>query len=85
MIQVFADDKLIYDSRLEETDLLALKATRTLNSGGKAEIAMPYNHPNYNDFVWQKTVVKIYRDGDLEREILDGTKIDKYDLRPSRS
>ena len=65
MIQVFADDKLIYDSRLEETDLLALKATRTLNSGGKAEIAIPYNHPNYNDFVWQKTVVKIYRDGDL--------------------
>lgn len=65
MIQVYADSRLVYDSRLEQTDLEGLKATTTLNSGGTAEIVMPYGHPAYNAFVWHKTVVTIYRDGVL--------------------
>lgn len=65
MIQVYADSQLVYDSRLERTDLEGLKATHTLNSGGTAEITMPYNHPAYNAFVGHKTVVTIYRDGVL--------------------
>lgn len=65
MIQVYADGALVYDSRLEQTDLEGLKATKSQNSGGTAEITLPYNHPAYNSFVGHKTVVTIYRDGVL--------------------
>ena len=65
MIQVFADDRLVYDSRLETLDLLALKVTSGLNVGGTAEIVMPAGHPAYSYFTSYKTIVTIYRDGVL--------------------
>ncbi len=65
MIQVFADEELVYDSRLEALDLEGLKATTVLNAGGTAEISMYYDHPAYNNFVGHRTVVTIYRDGVL--------------------
>lgn len=65
MIQVYADDLLVYDSRLEALDLLALKVTSGLNVGGTAEITMPAGHPAYGYFTSYKTIVTIYRDGVL--------------------
>lgn len=65
MIQVYADGVLVYDSRLEEYDLVGLKVTTGLNVGGTAEIVMNEGHPAYNSFVAYKTIVTIYRDGVL--------------------
>lgn len=65
MIQVYADDSLVYDSRLQGAELLGLKATLGLNKGGAAEITMDRDHPSYNDFTSYKTVVTIYKDGVL--------------------
>lgn len=65
MIQVYADDNLIYDSRLEDYSLLGLSVTAGLNKGGTADIVMPPSHPAYNAFTSYRTVVTIYRDGAL--------------------
>lgn len=67
MIQLYADDKLVYDSRLTSRDqaLLGLTAVLGMNKGGTATIIMPPEHKNYNDFISYKTVVSIYRDGVL--------------------
>lgn len=62
MIQVYADNTLVYDSRLETLDLDGLKITTGLNVGGTAEIVMPADHPAYNTFVAYKTIVTVYRD-----------------------
>ena len=62
MIQVYADDTLVYDSRLEDYSLLELTVTVGLNKSGTATIVMPQYHPAYNRFVSYKTVVTIYRD-----------------------
>ena len=65
MIQLYADEALVYDSRLEKYDLAGLTATTGLNVGGTAEIAMPLGHPAYGFFVGHKTIVTIYRDSVL--------------------
>lgn len=65
MIQVYADDALVYDSRLDEYRLLELSYTEGLNKSGTAIIKMAPNHPAFNRFVSFRTVVTIYRDGDL--------------------
>lgn len=63
MIQVYADDKLVYDSRLEDYSLLELTVTAGLNKGGTATLVMPQYHPAYNSFTSYRTVVTVYRDG----------------------
>lgn len=65
MIQVYADGVLAYDSRLENYDLAGLSVTKGLNTGGTAEITMPYGHPAYSLFVSHKTIVTVFRDGVL--------------------
>lgn len=65
MIQVYADNTLVYDSRLEDYALLGLTATTGLNIGGTASIVMPQHHPAYDSFVSYRTVVTIYQDGQL--------------------
>lgn len=65
MDQVYADDELVYDSRLDDYGLAGLKVTLALNKGGAAEIIMPPNHPAYNSFIGYKTVVTVYRDNVL--------------------
>ncbi len=65
MIQVYVDDVLAYDSRLEEYDLLGLKATTGLNKGGTAEIVMPQGHPAYSLYTSYKSTVRVLRDGRL--------------------
>lgn len=66
MIQVFIDDDLIYDSRLQDDNpLLELNAKLSLDKAGTASLKMAPGHPAYNRFVGYKTVVTIYRDGVL--------------------
>lgn len=62
MIQMYLDDRLVYDSRVKETALLGLTAQLGLNKGGVATIVLPPTHPAYNDFVSYRSVVEIYQD-----------------------
>lgn len=62
MIQIYTDNALAYDSRLEAYDLLGLQTTTGLNKGGSASIIMPPQHPAYSSFVSFETIVTIYRD-----------------------
>ena len=66
MIQIYADGKLIYDSRLREPGkdytLLGLRTTTALNKGGTAEIVMPPGHPGYSALTSYRSIVEIYRD-----------------------
>lgn len=66
MIQVYADELLVYDSRLPDYALIELKAEMGLNKGGAAFITMPQGHPAYDSFVSYRTLVTIYRDGVLD-------------------
>lgn len=65
MIEVLADGVIAYNSRLTDYALLGLKVTNALNKGGTAEITMPPGHPSYGVFVNYKTIVEIYRSGEL--------------------
>lgn len=62
-VRVFADGVKVYDSLLEDYDLVGLKATTGVNVGGTAEIVMPVGHPAYSSFISHRTVVDIFRDG----------------------
>jgi hypothetical protein len=61
MVRVYADDALVYDSRLDDLVLLGLKATTSVKAAGTAELVLPPDHPNYKDFVGHRTVVTIYK------------------------
>ena len=65
MLQLYLDDKLVYDSRLKSTALLGMKAQLGLNKGGAATIILPPDHPAYNDFTSYRSIVTIYRDKQL--------------------
>lgn len=65
MIQLYVDDKLVYDSRVKATAILGLTAQLGLNKGGAATIVLPPDHPAYNEFVSYRSLVSIYRDGVL--------------------
>jgi hypothetical protein len=65
MIELYADNNLVYDSRLRDYALLGLQSKGGLNKGGTATVLMPPGHPAYNSFTSYKTVVTIYRDGKL--------------------
>ena len=65
MIQIYADNVLVYDSRLAEYALQSLTLSRGLNVGGTAVITMPPHHPAYDAFVAFRTIVEVYKDGVL--------------------
>lgn len=65
MIQLYVDDKLVYDSRVKKTALMGLTAQIGLNKGGAATITLPPEHPAYNEFISYRSLVTIYRDGVL--------------------
>ena len=62
IIQVYADDVLAYDSRLDDYGLLELSTTKGLEISGTATIKMPPDHPAYHIFAQRKTIVTIYKD-----------------------
>ena len=62
---IFQNDVLIYDSRLEKYDLLELSVTTGINVGGTAKIVMPPGHPAFDICQPYKTLIRIYRDGEL--------------------
>ena len=65
MIQVYADDMTVYNSRLNDYALLGLKTTAGVNKGGTAEIVMPPGHPAYDGFISYRSIVEIARDDEL--------------------
>lgn len=65
MVQVYADGVLVYDPNTEGYELLGLTATQSTDKAGTAEIVLPAGHPAYNSFVSHKTIVEIYRKGEL--------------------
>lgn len=65
LLQVYADDQTVYDSRLDDYKLIKLESTRGLNKAGTATITVPPNHPAYNMFIGHKTIVEIYKDRKL--------------------
>lgn len=65
MILVYADNEIIYDSRLEDYALLGLTVTEGENKAGTAEFILPPGHPAYDAFTLYKTLVMIYRDDTL--------------------
>lgn len=70
-ISVYADGRLLYDSRVamdprhSASALLALTVTTGLNKGGTAGITMGPEHPFYGQIVSYKTIIEIYRDSSL--------------------
>lgn len=65
MIQVYADDSLVYDSRLEDYRLLELSVTSSIKAAGTATLKMPPGHPAYNSFTGYRSVVTVYKDSSL--------------------
>lgn len=65
MIQIYADNVLAYDSRLDDYDLIGLTVTTALNKGGTAIIIMPPGHPAYTAYTEYSTLLQILRDGEL--------------------
>lgn len=61
MVQLFADNDLVYSPFMEGYGLIELTATVNRDKGGTAEIVMPPGHPAYNRFVSHRTIVTIYR------------------------
>lgn len=66
MIEVYADGKLVYDSRVASYSLLALLCTTGLNKGGALTLTMPPGHPAYLAFTGYKTIVTVYKDKKLK-------------------
>lgn len=71
MIQIYLNDdeyvnkEPVYDSRLQDCELLELLVETGLNKGGATFIKMPKGHRVYDAFVSYRTPVTIYRDGVL--------------------
>lgn len=65
MIRVYADDQLVYAPKLDEYALMTLQVTESATASGTATITMPPNHPRFNSFIEYKTIVTIYRHGEL--------------------
>lgn len=63
MIQVYADGRLVADTRFQEYSLMGLTTTAGLNKSGTAILTMPPGHPAYEAFISHRTIVKIYEDG----------------------
>lgn len=64
-VQIYADERLAFDSRLEDYALEDLTVTCSVIKAGALELVMPPLHPAYNSFVAYKTVVTVYKDDEL--------------------
>lgn len=61
MYRVYAADKLIYDSRIEDYPLIKAQVTLEVNKSGSFVFAIPETHPYYDFIEKMKTIVKVYR------------------------
>jgi phage minor structural protein len=65
VIRVYADDRLVYAPQLPDYALTGLQVTVSATSSGTATITMPPGHPAMDAFTSYKTLVTIYRNGEL--------------------
>lgn len=63
-VRVYADNELIYDSRLPGQELLGLSVELGEDVAGTATLVMPPDHPAIGSFTSYRTEVNIYRDAE---------------------
>ncbi len=63
-VRVYADDTLIFDSRLPGQELLGLSVELGEDVAGTATVVMPPDHPAISSFTSYRTEVNIYRDAE---------------------
>lgn len=66
MIQIFCDEILTYDSRIDDFALTELKIVSSVSKAGTATLTMPPNHPAYDMYIPNRSIVEIYRDKKLK-------------------
>ena len=65
MYKIFADDKLIYDSTLEDYKIQKGVVTLETNKSGSFAFAIYPDHFYYDKFVKLKTVIRVYKSGKI--------------------
>lgn len=75
MYRIYADDTLIYDSRLDDYTITSGEIELEVNKSGSFTFSMYEDNPFYNLIQKMKTIVRVYRNNDLifrGRVITDG-------------
>ena len=76
MYQIFLDDKLIYDTRIEELKVKNPKLDLEINKTGSLTFTILPNHPEYNSLKKLKSIIKVLKDDKVifRGRILDDEK-----------
>ena len=65
MYKILADDILIYDSTLEDYQIGKGSITLEVNKSGAFVFSVYPNHFYYNEFVRLKTIITVYKSGEI--------------------
>ena len=65
MYQVYCDDNLIYDPRIDALKIINPKLDLELNKTGSFEFEIYPSNPNYSTLQKLKSIIKVYNDGEL--------------------
>jgi len=65
MYQIYADDTLIFDSTIEDLKINKGEITLELNKSGSFVFSIYPEHFYYDSFVKMKTVITVYKSGDI--------------------
>lgn len=76
MYQVYCDDKLIYDTRIEELKLKNPKLDLEVNKTGSFTFTIYPSHPEYNTLKKLKSIIKVFHDDKIifRGRVLDDVK-----------
>ena len=61
MYRIYADDTLIYDSRLEDYPITSGEITQEINKSGSFVFSIYSDHPYYNLIEKMKTIIRVYK------------------------
>ena len=70
MFQIYADENLIYDSRLEEYSITKGQLTLEINRSGAFVFTLYNSHPYFDRIEKLSTIVTVYRDDSLIYRLL---------------
>lgn len=65
MYRIYADDNLIYDSRLDDSILTKADLTLEVNKSGSFEFTMYSDNPFYSVIQRLKTIITVYKNDNL--------------------
>lgn len=77
MYRIYADDKLIYDSTLEDYTITSGEIELEVNKSGSFTFSIYEDHPYYNRIQKMKTIIRVYKNDVLKfrgRVITDGVR-----------